>query len=162
MKLSDSDQLTGFFEADGYDVDGRGAGATSHRPRRCSGLPGFAWNGNYTKVLSYSSVFDAQVCRVLGLLLPDALQRRHARLVQRQRRLLLQNSSYFYKADRVRHQANASLTKYASDFAGDHNFKFGAEFERSYVKSQYGYPAACTSSPTVRRRRATRTCGTAT
>ena len=46
------------------------------------------------------------------------------------------NSYYFYKADRVRHQANASLTKFASGFAGEHNLKFGAEFERSYVKSE--------------------------
>ena len=50
------------------------------------------------------------------------------------------NSYYFYNADRVRHQANASLTKFASGFAGEHNLKFGAEFERSYVKSEYGYP----------------------
>ena len=50
------------------------------------------------------------------------------------------NSYYFYKADRVRHQANASLTKYASGFAGEHNLKFGAELERSFVKSEQGYP----------------------
>ena len=50
------------------------------------------------------------------------------------------NAYYYYNADRVRHQANASLTKYASGFAGEHNLKFGAEFERSYVKSELGYP----------------------
>ena len=50
------------------------------------------------------------------------------------------NSYYFYKADRVRHQANATLTKFASGYAGEHNLKFGAEFERSYIKSEQGYP----------------------
>ncbi len=40
----------------------------------------------------------------------------------------------------MRHQANASLTKYATGFAGEHNLKFGAELERSFVKSEYGYP----------------------
>jgi hypothetical protein len=49
------------------------------------------------------------------------------------------NSYYFYKADRVRNQANASVTKFASGFAGEHNLKFGVEFERSYVKSELGY-----------------------
>ena len=38
-----------------------------------------------------------------------------------------------------RNQANASLTKFASGFAGEHNLKFGAEFERSYIKSEAGY-----------------------
>ena len=49
------------------------------------------------------------------------------------------NWYYFYKADRTRNQLNASMTKFASGFAGDHNLKFGAEFERSYIKSEYGY-----------------------
>ena len=31
------------------------------------------------------------------------------------------------------------MTKFASGFAGEHNLKFGVEFERGYVKSQLGY-----------------------
>ncbi len=50
------------------------------------------------------------------------------------------NSYYFYNADRVRHQANATVTKFASGYAGEHNLKFGAEFERSYIKTEHGYP----------------------
>ena len=41
-----------------------------------------------------------------------------------------------YYADRNRNQAQASLTKYAEKF-GSHSFKFGAEIERSHVRSQY-------------------------
>jgi hypothetical protein len=50
------------------------------------------------------------------------------------------NSFYFYKADRKRFQANASLSHYAEDFIkGNHDFKFGAEFEYGWARSRYGY-----------------------
>src|SRR5262249_19737875 len=61
-------------------------------------------------------------------------------MVRRRRRLLRRNSYYFYRADRTRNQVNATVTKFASGYAGQHNLKFGAEFERSYVKTQFGYP----------------------
>jgi hypothetical protein len=41
-----------------------------------------------------------------------------------------------YYADRTRNQAQVALTKYAQ-LAGSHSFKFGAEIERSHVRSQY-------------------------
>jgi hypothetical protein len=50
------------------------------------------------------------------------------------------NGSYFYNADRTRNQANASVTKFASGFAGDHSLKFGVEIERAHVVSEAGYP----------------------
>jgi outer membrane receptor protein involved in Fe transport len=50
------------------------------------------------------------------------------------------SSGYYYQADRARFQANASLTHYAEDFIkGNHDFKFGAEFEHSKVRNRYGY-----------------------
>jgi hypothetical protein len=103
--------------------------------------PELAWNGNYTKVLSASSVFDVKYSGFWGYyyLTPyngddtpgwyDVDEAFYA-----------VNSYYYYKADRVRHQANATLTKFASGFAGQHNLKFGAEIERGYVKSELGYP----------------------
>ena len=77
--------------------------------------PEVAWNGNYTKVLSASSVFDVKYSGFWGYyyLTPyngddtpgwyDVDEDFYA-----------VNSYYFYNADRVRHQANASLTKFAS------------------------------------------------
>jgi hypothetical protein len=56
---------------------------------------------------------------------------------------LYKNASYFYQADRSRFQANASLTHYAENFIkGNHDFKFGAEIERSGVRNRYGYNGA--------------------
>ena len=147
IKLSDNDQLTGFFETDSYTVDGRGAGATvlgdivATEATLHQDSPEVAWNANFTRVLSSSSVFDVKYSGFWGYyyLTPyngldtpgwyDVDEAFYAK-----------NSYYYYNADRVRHQANASLTKYASGFAGEHNLKFGAEFERSYIKSELGYP----------------------
>jgi len=142
LKLSDSEQLTGFFETDSYTVDGRRQGArvapiaTLHQDS-----PELAWNANYTKVLSATSVFDVKYSGFWGYYYlkpyngydtPGWYDVTHD--------FYAVNSYYYYNADRVRHQANASLTKYATGYAGQHNLKFGAEFERSYVKSELGYP----------------------
>jgi hypothetical protein len=52
----------------------------------------------------------------------------------------MDSSGYYYYADRDRVQANASLTHYTENFiAGSHDFKFGAEFERSSARDRYGY-----------------------
>ena len=53
------------------------------------------------------------------------------------------SAGYYYYADRARFGTNASLTHYVEDFlAGSHEFKFGAEFERSMARTQYGYTGA--------------------
>lgn len=147
IKIGASDQLTGFLEVDSYTVDGRRAGANAFGDLVATEAtlhqdsPEWSWNTNFTKILSDSSVFDIKYSGFWGYyyLSPyngddtpgwyDVDEGYYA-----------VNSYYFYNADRVRHQANASLTKFASGFAGDHNLKFGAEFERSYVKSELGYP----------------------
>ena len=142
LKLGDNDQITGFFETDSYTVDGRAIGSNVGRE---AGLhqdsPELAWNGNYTRVLSSTSVFDIKYSGFWGYyyLTPyNGMETPGWYDVDED--FYAVNSYYYYKADRTRNQANATLTKFASGFAGEHNFKFGAEFERSNVKSEYGYP----------------------
>ena len=147
VKLGDNDQLTGFFETDSYTVDGRNAGATAigdvfaTEATLHQDSPEVAWNANLTKVLSASTVFDVKYSGYWGYyyLTPyNGLDTPGWYDVDEL--FYSKNSYYYYNADRVRHQANASLTKFASGFAGEHNLKFGAEFERSYIKSELGYP----------------------
>jgi hypothetical protein len=142
IKLGTNDLLTGFFEAESYTVDGRGASARATTESTLhQDSPGVAWNGNYTKVLSSSSVFDVKYSGFWGYyyLSPYAGDDLPG-WYDVDDDFFAVNSYYFYNADRVRNQANASLTKFASGFAGEHNLKFGAEFERSYVKTELGYP----------------------
>lgn len=50
------------------------------------------------------------------------------------------SAGWFYYADRNRYQANANITHYAEDFiGGDHDFKFGVEFEYAKTRNRYGY-----------------------
>ena len=142
LKLGASDQLTGFFETDSYTVDGRAIGANVARE---AGLhqdsPEVAWNGNYTKVLNSTSVFDVKYSGFWGYYYLTPYNGDIPGWYDVDEDFYAVNSYYYYKADRFRHQANATLTKFASGFGGEHNLKFGAEFERSYVKSEYGYPS---------------------
>ena len=142
IKLSESDQLTGFFEMDSYTVDGRFAGANVAREATLhQDSPELAWNANYTKVLSSSSVFDVKYSGFWGYYYLSPYNGDETPgWYDVDEDFYAVNGYYFYNADRVRHQANASVTKFASGFAGEHNLKFGAEFERSYVKSELGYP----------------------
>ncbi|MEX2270613.1 MAG: TonB-dependent receptor [Vicinamibacterales bacterium] len=142
LKLGQNDQLTGFFETDSYTVDGRTAGsrrapiATLHQDS-----PEFAWNINYTKVLSPSSVFDVKYSGFWGYYYLSPYNGDDVMgWYDVDEDVFAVNSYYFYNADRTRNQANASITQFATGFAGDHNLKFGAEIERSTVKSELGYP----------------------
>ena len=144
IKLGETDQLTGFFETDSYTVDGRGAGATRRRREATvhQDSPEVAWNVNYTKVLSASSVFDVKYSGFWGYyyLSPyngddtpgwyDVDENFYARQLV----LLLQR-----RPRRAIRRTRASPSS-RPGFAGEHNLKFGAEFERSYIKSEYGYP----------------------
>jgi hypothetical protein len=140
-RFSDSSQWTGFIEYDAYTVDGRRASAlvlpeaTLHQQ-----APNLSWNGNYTKVLSSSMLFDAKYSGFWGYydLTPyhgvdtpgwyDVVTNEHSH-----------NAYYYEYNDRVRHEAKATLTRYASKFAGQHNLKFGVEIERTHAKTESGY-----------------------
>ncbi|MBA3297614.1 MAG: TonB-dependent receptor, partial [Acidobacteria bacterium] len=141
LKVGEKGQLTGFLEADKYTVDGRGASnraATESTVHQDS--PEVTWNGNYTRVLSGSSVFDVKYSGFWGYYYLSPYNGDNTPgWYDVDEDFYAVNSYYFYKADRLRHQANASLTKFASGFAGEHNLKFGVEIERSYVKSELGY-----------------------
>lgn len=140
IKLGNNDQLTGFFQAERYDVDGRGAaGNVAPEATVFEDSAGFAWNGNYTKVLSSSSVFDVRYAGFWGYYYLKPYNGNTPGWYDVDEDFYGVNSYYYYNADRVRHQVNASVTKYASGYAGEHNLKFGAELERGYVKTSYGY-----------------------
>jgi outer membrane receptor protein involved in Fe transport len=50
------------------------------------------------------------------------------------------NSVWFYRGDRSRMQADASVSHHADDFiAGSHDFKFGASYIHTTQRDQYGY-----------------------
>jgi Carboxypeptidase regulatory-like domain len=141
VQFNPTNTLTGFVALDSYTVDGRDASAvvapvaTLHQHS-----PETSWNANYTRIVSARSVFDVKYSGFNGYYdLEPYKGTSTSGWYDVTRNFYSKNSYYYYSADRERHQANAALTTYASGFAGDHNFKFGAEFERSYTRNQQGY-----------------------
>ena len=98
-----------------------------------------------TKILSPKSFFDLKAAFFLGYYYLDPEvgmepYMHHEDQVGFEGARFMDSSGYYYYADRDRYQANASLTHYVEDFiAGSHDFKFGAEFERSSARDRYGY-----------------------
>ena len=103
--------------------------------------PDWLLSFNLTKILSPKTFFDVKANYFEGIYYldpaagPDAYSH-----YSYNEDMSSGSASYFYYADRARFGTNASLTHYAEDFiAGSHDFKFGAEFERSMARSRFGY-----------------------
>ncbi len=141
-QIAKNDKLTGFLEMERYDVEGRGAGAlTSPEATLQEKAPSVAWNMNYTKVLSSTAVLDVKYSGFWGYYYNDPYKPLDvAGWYDGDTGFYSKNSYYWYHADRSKDQVNASLSKYASGFAGTHNLKFGMEYERSWAKTTNGYP----------------------
>jgi len=134
--------LNAVFQATRYDGINRGASATTS-PEACvtQDSPDWLTAFNLTKILSPRTFFDVKVNYFQGIyyLDPEVGVDTYGRFDLNDN-MMYDSAGWFYYADRGRFGANASLTHYAEDFlAGDHDFKFGAEFERSMARSRYGY-----------------------
>jgi hypothetical protein len=103
--------------------------------------PDWLLSFNLTKILSPKTFFDLKTNYFEGIYYLDPVVGfagySHMNLDEN---MLKGSSGYFYWADRARFGTNASMTHYAEDFLlGSHEFKFGAEFERSMARTRYGY-----------------------
>jgi carboxypeptidase family protein len=142
FQASPSTNLSAFFEYDTYTGVNRSAGATVS-PEATVGQesPDIVGNFTLTQIVSERTFFDLKGSFFHGYYYLDPETgpetSAHYNLNDNMR---YDSAGWFYYADRDRFQANASLTHYAEDFIqGDHDFKFGVEFERSTVRNRYGY-----------------------
>lgn len=135
--------LSAWLEADVFNIDDGGGSAVT-AVEATSKTRSFEVVGNFslTKVLSPESFYDLKFSFFSGYfsLEPaagmDAVCRRE-----------IANSNYMtgshgqrFRVEPARYQANASFTHYAEDFIrGSHDFKFGAEIERSTNRTVAGY-----------------------
>jgi hypothetical protein len=133
--------LMGSLEIDTYNGINRGAGSTVS-PEACvdQKSPETVANFNLTKIISSKTFFDLKVAYFWGYyyLDPEVGMEPYMHFSYDEN-FQTGSSGYFYYADRTRLQANASLSHYVEDFYGSHDFKFGAEFERSKVRNRYGF-----------------------
>jgi len=141
-QLSPTFNMSAMFQRTKYQGTNRGASSTvSPEATVTQDSPDWLVGFNLTKIISPTTFFDLKTNYFEGLyyLDPEAGYDayRHFDLNDNMRYF---SSGYFYYADRARFGTNVSLTHYAEDFlAGSHEFKFGAEFERSMARTRYGY-----------------------
>jgi hypothetical protein len=122
------------FQRTKYQGVNRGASSTTS-PEACVNqdspdwLVGFSMN----KILSPTTFFDLKSNYFEGIyyLDPEVGYDTYSHF-NLDENMLLDSAGYYFYADRARFGTNVSLTHYAEDFLlGSHEFKFGAEFERS-------------------------------
>lgn len=131
-----------FYENDNYDGIYRRAWAnrdpdatvTQESPNNVGSL-------NLTHILSPKTFFDVKAAFFTGYYYLDPQMGMGVNAIwDLAENYHYGNSNYFYKADRDRYQANASITHYADDFLlGSHDFKFGVEFEQASSRNRFGY-----------------------
>lgn len=128
-------------QVDTYDGINRDAGATvSPEATVTQKSPEVVGNFSLTKILSPKTFFDLKAAYFWGYyyLDPEVGLDKYS-FYSWEDNKLYDSSGYYYYADRRRFQTNASLSHYVDDFYGSHDFKFGAEFERSMARSRYGF-----------------------
>jgi hypothetical protein len=148
-QLSPSTNLSASVQVDTYNGINRipgwlDAAQTSTDATLTQKSPEVVGNFSLTHIISSKSFFDLKAAFFWGYYYLDPEQGMdvNGRFILDQNKLLY-NSYEYGKYDRTRFQANASYTHYVEDFIqGSHDFKFGAEVERSFVRNRYGYTGA--------------------
>lgn len=140
-QLSPNFNLTGFLEIDRYNGINRNTGTTHPTPE--TGVkqtsPETVGNFNLTFILNPSTFLDLKASYFTGYYYLEA-QGEGTATWNAEQWIWLDNSSWEYYADRKRAQANVALSHYAEDFiTGNHDFKFGAEFEWGWARSRSNY-----------------------
>ena len=140
-------RVEGFIEWDKYNVAGRGASAK--RPTTnvtaLEPSPETNWNGQVTWTINSKTMLNVRNGGYSGYFPIDPTPPQttagpypHFDGISQ---IYTQNVPYYGRFDRTRNVTAATLTRYADHFAGkSHEFKFGAEFERSKIRNESGYP----------------------
>jgi hypothetical protein len=144
---SPSVRLEGFVEWDKYDIAGRGA--STRRPTTAvtalEPSPETNWNVNLTWTIDSKTMLNVRNGGYTGYfpVEPTPPQTRSGPYPHYDPipDVYTMNVPYYGQFDRTRNVTAATLTRYADNFAGKaHEFKFGAEFERSKIRNESGYP----------------------
>lgn len=132
-RYNDNNTLQGFIERDDRTVTGAFADAfTLPEATATEEAPQWFWNASWTSLLKPKMLLDV---RTSGFSTEYGYSPRDSTLpahVDKVTGILSQSYYDIYKTDRYRNQVNVSLSHFAQDFiAGDHDFKFGVQYERS-------------------------------
>lgn len=141
-QLTPSTSIMTFYEFDSYNGINRGAASdVSPEATVNQESPDHVGNFNLTHILNSKTFLDLKGAFFVGYYYLEPEVGRDINSHWNDTDLWLHESSgYYYQADRARYQANTSITHYAEDFIhGNHDFKFGVEFEYGKTRNRNGY-----------------------
>jgi len=144
-QLTPSTSIMTFYENDVYNGINRGSGASvSAEATVNQKSPDDVGNFSLTQIITPKTFLDLKASFFVGYFYldpevgPDI--NGHYNTTPGITIRSTESAGWFYYADRARYQANANITHYAEDFIhGNHDFKFGVEFEYAKVRNRYGY-----------------------
>ena len=139
LQPTPSDTLILGLQYDSYNVRGRvGWWSTAQATDSATvteDAPEWVWNAQYRRVFGTSTLLEAKLTGYKGYYYLDPVDPRPPTYDGETGQYGGGGGGLYY-ADRGRNQLQVSLSKYAEKY-GRHSFKFGAEIERSHVRSQY-------------------------
>ncbi|MFH1946273.1 MAG: TonB-dependent receptor [Acidobacteriota bacterium] len=140
-QLTNKTSINSFLEYDAYNGINRGASVTSAPDATLNQVsPDIVGNFSLTHIFSERTFFDIKAAFFHGYYYLDPEAGDVAAHYNINDNMRYDSRGYFFYADRDRIQANTSVTHYAEDFlGGDHDFKFGVEFEYGNVRNRFGY-----------------------
>jgi hypothetical protein len=135
-----SDTFTLGLQYDQYNLDGRvGAWPASQATDQqtvTEDAPEWVWNAQWRRVFGTSALLEAKFTGYDGYYYLDPVDPSVYTVDAETTTYCCGGGGGLYYADRSRNQFQVAFTKFAEKF-GRHSLKFGAEIERSGVRSQY-------------------------
>jgi hypothetical protein len=142
-QISPSLNMNAMFQTTKYQGQNRGAAANvSVEACVTQDSPDWLVGFSLTKILSPKTFFDLKTNYFEGIyyLDPEVGMAPYAHCNLSLGDYWTESAGYYFYADRARFGTNASVTHYTEEFLGGaHEFKFGAEFERSMSRNRYAY-----------------------
>lgn len=139
-KANQNNTLQGFIEWDDYDITNDFADAvTFPEATYITKAPQWFWNLGWTSVVKPETLLDIRTSGFqtnYGYRPKDPTTPGHYDSGTGEYSV---NGYAVYDTNRYRTQVNASVSHYARDFVGNHDFKFGVEHERSRAERLYYY-----------------------
>lgn len=140
MQPTQADTFNFGAQYDSYNVTGRvGAWPSSQAgddQTVTEDAPEWVWNEQWHHVFGSSSLLEAKWTGYTGYYYLDPVDPTPYTVEESTGGYCCGGGGGLYYADRKRNQVQVSMTHYADAF-GQHSMKFGAEIERSHVRSQY-------------------------
>ncbi|HEY7162276.1 MAG TPA: carboxypeptidase regulatory-like domain-containing protein, partial [Acidobacteriota bacterium] len=141
-KMNENNTLQGFAQWDTWKNNSSCSSCRFYLPEATSNSKGPEWfyNASWVSILNPETVVDVRYSGYNSTIDTTPKNGDIPQHCDANTQICSQNAATFRLRDRIRNQVNGSLSYHARDFIhGDHDFKFGIEYEHSNADTVDGY-----------------------